>query len=161
MTIYERIDEILKERQLSRRALARLAGIKETTLAGLFARKPDVFPEKYIEAISNALNVSANYLQGFADTQDDGEKLDRLAKEIKTYQKALDEGTDKLKSSISKVIDNMDQLGVLLLSYFLGTYYESDKEEKQYFLTDEGINLIASFARKETIEAEKHHDTQE
>lgn len=155
MTIYDRIDKILKERQLSRRALARLAGIKETTLAGLFARKPDVFPKKYIEAISGALNVSEAYLEGFAETNEDGVKLDNLEKEIKTYKKAIDEETVGLRLSVSKVINNMDQIGVLLLSYLLDSYYEYIEDEKQYFLNYEGIKLLALYARKEASKAEE------
>jgi len=161
VTIYDRIDEILGERQLSRRALARLAGIKETTLAGLFARKPDVFPEKYIDAISNALNVSSSYLQGFADTPEAGEKLDILAREIQSYKAVVDEGTDKLRLFVNKVINNMDQLGVLLLSYLLDSYYEYDTKEKKYFLNDEGISTLAHFARKEKKEKEDGNDPQE
>lgn len=161
MTIYDRIDEILGERQLSRRALARLAGIKETTLAGLFARKPDVFPEKYIDAISNALNVSSSYLQGFADTPEAGERLDILARELQSYKAVVDEGTDKLRLFVNKVINNMDQLGVLLLYYLLDSYYEYDTKEKKYFLKDEGISTLAYFARKEKKEKEDGYDPQE
>lgn len=161
MTIYDRIDEILGERQLSRRALARLAGIKETTLAGLFARKPDVFPEKYIDAISNALNVSSSYLQGFADTPEAGERLDILARELQSYKAVVDEGTDKLRLFVNKVINNMDQLGVLLLYYLLDSYYEYDTKEKKYFLKDEGISTLAYFARKEKKEKEDGNDPQE
>ena len=161
MTIYDRIDEILRERQLSRRALARLAGIKETTLAGLFARKPDVFPEKYIDAISNALNVSSSYLQGFADTPEAGEKLDILAREIQSYKKAVDGEIDKLRPSVNKAINNMDQLGVLLLSYLLDSFYEYDNKEKEYYLNDKGISMLAHYARKEIKEKGDGNDPQE
>lgn len=162
MTPYERIDEILNSRQLSRRALARLAGIKETTLAGLFARKPEVFPDKYLDAISKALNVSKAYLQGFADTPNDGVMLDNLTKEIKTRKQALDNETEKMRLLLNSTIKSMDSLSVLLLSFFIDNYFEYVPGDKQYYLNDDGIALLATFARKEHMDIRgDEHDPQE
>lgn len=65
MTIYERIDQYRAEKKLSRRKLARLAGINENTFAAMFMRKPAQFPEKYLQAIAEVLGVSVYELKGF------------------------------------------------------------------------------------------------
>ena len=57
MTIYDRIDLLLKERRISRRRLARKIGVPESTLAAAFVRRPEHFPEKYIQAIAEALEM--------------------------------------------------------------------------------------------------------
>lgn len=64
MNVYENIDRILKEKRMSRRRLARLAGIKETTLAACFARRPEHFPLKYALAIADVLDVNVEELYG-------------------------------------------------------------------------------------------------
>lgn len=57
MSVYENIDRIIKEKRISRRKLARMAGINETTLASCFARRPEHFPSKYAVAIAKVLHV--------------------------------------------------------------------------------------------------------
>lgn len=69
MTIYDRIDMILKERKISRRKLARQTGIPESTLASAFVRRPEHFPTKYIQAIAAALDVSWQELVAGTDLQ--------------------------------------------------------------------------------------------
>ena len=64
MSVYDNIDMLIKERHLSRRKLARLAGIKETTLAACFSRKPEHFPSKYAFAIADVLNVDVSEIYG-------------------------------------------------------------------------------------------------
>lgn len=64
MTVYENIDKILRERHISRRKLADLAGINANTLAAVFMRKPDPFPEKYLIPIAEALEVPVYQLKG-------------------------------------------------------------------------------------------------
>ena len=66
MTIYEKIDKLLEEQHMSRRELARRAGIKETTLAAAFARRPEHFPLKFAKPISEVLGVSLDTLYGRA-----------------------------------------------------------------------------------------------
>jgi len=64
MSVYDNIDSILKEKRMSRRRLARLAGIKETTLQACFARRPEHFPLKYAMAIAEVLDVDIANLYG-------------------------------------------------------------------------------------------------
>jgi lambda repressor-like predicted transcriptional regulator len=66
MTVYENIDKHIKARGISRRELARRAGIKETTLAACFARRPEHFPLKYGRAIAEVLDVDLDELYGYA-----------------------------------------------------------------------------------------------
>lgn len=62
--VYDKIDEILKERKVSRRKLAMMAGININTMSALFARRPERIPDKYLEKIASALNVSIAELKG-------------------------------------------------------------------------------------------------
>ena len=57
MTIYDRIDKVLKEKGMSRRNLARLAGIPETTIASAFARRPERFPVQHLLKIATVLDT--------------------------------------------------------------------------------------------------------
>lgn len=65
MTVYEKIDNLLYQRGMSRRELARKAGIKETTLASVFARQPENFPIRYLKPIAEVLGVHWNDLAGY------------------------------------------------------------------------------------------------
>lgn len=62
--IYDLIDELLKERQWSRRKLARMAGINASTISMLFCRRPERIPDKYLEQIAAALGISSAKLKG-------------------------------------------------------------------------------------------------
>ena len=53
--ICDKIDELRKERGLSRREVARQAGINENTFACYFKRKYGNFPEKHIESVARVL----------------------------------------------------------------------------------------------------------
>lgn len=60
---YDKIDELLKERKMSRRKLAQKAGINVNTMSALFAKKPDVLPDKYLNPIAEVLEVSPTTLR--------------------------------------------------------------------------------------------------
>lgn len=62
--ICDKIDELRKERGLSRREVARQAGINENTFACYFKRKYGNFPEKHIESVARVLGVSPATLKG-------------------------------------------------------------------------------------------------
>ncbi len=61
MTIYDRIEQQLKSRNMSRRKLAMLAGIPPATLNTALARKAGLSPENIVK-IAQALDVDANVL---------------------------------------------------------------------------------------------------
>ena len=65
MSVYSNIDYILTEKKMSRRKLAQMANIKETTLAACFARRPEHFPLKYAKAISEVLGVGLDTIYGW------------------------------------------------------------------------------------------------
>ena len=71
MDIYERIDQILKEKRLSRRKLAALAGIPYPTLAASFKRKSKKPSFEFVAKIANALKTTMFELVGeeFWDTK--------------------------------------------------------------------------------------------
>lgn len=54
---------------MSRRKLARMADIPETTLASIFTRRPKQFPQKYLEKIADVLEVPLFYLQEEPNTE--------------------------------------------------------------------------------------------
>ena len=66
MTIYDRIDNELKRRNISRRRLAQLSGININTMSTLFARRPEPFPENHLVKIADALDMPVRELKGFS-----------------------------------------------------------------------------------------------
>lgn len=54
---YDRVDELLRERHMSRRALAIKAGLSFNTMSGRFRRRSKTIPVEDIEAIADALGV--------------------------------------------------------------------------------------------------------
>ncbi len=55
--VYDKIDELLKQKGLSRRKLAMQAGITTSNMSALFARRPVPLPDKYLNPIAAALGV--------------------------------------------------------------------------------------------------------
>ena len=54
---YERIDELLAERHMSRRQLALAAGLSVNNISGWFTRRTKKVPMKHIKAIADVLGV--------------------------------------------------------------------------------------------------------
>ena len=73
--VYDKIDELLRERGMSRRQLAKQAGITTSNMSALFMRKPVPLKEKYIRAIAEALDVDLSTFDN-----------DRLEQEYKTRE---------------------------------------------------------------------------
>lgn len=61
--VYDKIDELAKARNISRRRLAQLSGINTNTMSTLYKRRPVNFPDKYLIPIANALNVSPSEIR--------------------------------------------------------------------------------------------------
>lgn len=61
MDMYDRIEQILKERGLSRRQLAKIAGIPPTTLQSALERRKNLTVEMAI-SLATALNIDVNWL---------------------------------------------------------------------------------------------------
>ena len=59
--MYDRIEQILKERGLSRRQLAKIAGIPPTTLQSALERRKNLTVEMAI-SLATALNIDVNWL---------------------------------------------------------------------------------------------------
>lgn len=57
MDVYDKIDEVLKKKHMSRRKLAIEAGIPESSLAASFARRSRMSPEN-LQRISKVLDIS-------------------------------------------------------------------------------------------------------
>lgn len=55
--VYDKIDELLKQRCMSRRKLAMQAGISTSNMSALFSRRPVPMPDKYLNPIAVALGV--------------------------------------------------------------------------------------------------------
>ncbi len=58
MDMYDRIDELLKERNMSRRQLAIKAGVPTSTMSNLFARRSESPALNVVMKIAEVLNVS-------------------------------------------------------------------------------------------------------
>ena len=70
MDIYSRIDELLRERNLSRRQLAREIGIPPTSLQSAFTKKSKSLNLQSVKDIATALDVSIDYLIGNEDEEE-------------------------------------------------------------------------------------------
>lgn len=57
MDIYDKIDSILSEKNMSRRQLAILAGISENTISAAFRRRSKKFSTENVFKIAKALNI--------------------------------------------------------------------------------------------------------
>lgn len=55
--VYDKLDELLRQRGWSRRKLAMEAGINLNTMSALFARRPEPLPDKYLRPMAEALGV--------------------------------------------------------------------------------------------------------
>lgn len=69
MTIYDRVDQILESRRMSRRQLALLAGISENTISAAFRRKSKRVSLENIVRISRALDLSPKELCAGTDLE--------------------------------------------------------------------------------------------
>lgn len=105
MNIYDRIDEILKEKRMSRRQLAQLAGIPESSLAAAFARKSKMSMER-LAKIAHALHVSPEELNPAINVMDD------LKYDSERMQRHFDE-QEMHVFYLSQVCDELMQNGVL------------------------------------------------
>ena len=124
MTIYDNIDALLKEKHMSRRKLARLARINETTLAACFSRRPEHFPSKYAIAIARVLDVDVAALYG---TQ----SILLPVSEVMNAAKSLKEGTsEELRQRIDEIeqkeLDNWLQLEKAVNAYLRGENISAD-----------------------------------
>lgn len=86
MDIYDRIDDILKEKNLSRRKLAIMAGIPPTTLQSAFSRKTVNLPVDTIKRIADALGVPVSDLAGWSFFD---ELHPDMANEVNLYEQVV------------------------------------------------------------------------
>lgn len=157
MTVYERIDAILAERGISRRKLARMAGIKEATLGSIFAKRPEPFPRKYIASIASALNVSVSYLDGVVDNPKEGLELDNIAGEIRNTQIQLNESTNRLRSSMIDIINHTDILGISALIGLAASLLEYAEKDSMYYLSPRGLDWYGRFIALQRNDLKSHN----
>ena len=67
---FDRLNEILKEKHISRRKLAMAVGIPESTMSTAFSRQSGLSPEA-VKKIADFLGVSYEYLQGWNSIEDE------------------------------------------------------------------------------------------
>lgn len=120
MDSYKVISDILTVKRMSRRQLARLSGIPEGTLGGLFARKPVPLPLKYGIAICEALDISLTAIYDLpAHTE-----AEIVSPTMNRYRMSTDEQTTEtllesadlraaLLDSAYRKLDPEDQLSVV------------------------------------------------
>lgn len=64
---YELLDDILRDKGMSRRKLAQLAGISENTLSAAFRRRSKNFPIENVQKIASVLNIEWWKLMGWTE----------------------------------------------------------------------------------------------
>ena len=120
--ICDKIDELREERGLSRREIARRAGINENTFGSYFKRKRGNFPEEQIEAVARVLGVSPATLKGAnlrvlemspAATEEDKNRitidLQRTTEHIKKMGAEKMREPDLISSIIESIYSDGDQ----------------------------------------------------
>lgn len=143
--IYENIDRLLKERHMSRRKLARLAGIKETTLASAFVQRPEHFPRERAERIAEVLHVSVKDLYGSHRDTELQKMIEVLGSE------------DILQVLRAKLVENFNQLNFTGQMTLLQISSEM-REIRTYSTTEEGTMVWKITRADGTTEA---HSTDE
>lgn len=74
--VYEVIDALRKQRNLTGKKLAEMAGMPTTTLATIMGRKPAAIPKKYLVALAEALGVRWHELLNVSENEyPDGVKI--------------------------------------------------------------------------------------
>ena len=120
MTVYERIDRLLRERGMSRRKLAHQAGINETTLASIFARRPKEFPYKNLLKVSMALGVSCEWLEN--GSEDEGRT------EQSFEAKMIESNKLQIIEMISVLAKRISYKKVIEILRIANEFYEQEEE---------------------------------
>jgi len=107
---FDRLDAILKERKISRRKLALLAGINENTMSTAFRRKSGLNSEAEF-AIAEALNLSPLYLMGLDNKRTSFEQHMTNPFDSAPVQYALENSVAIAISSVLVSLKNLNSLG--------------------------------------------------
>lgn len=116
--ICDKIDELRAERGLSRREIARRAGINENTFASYFKRKRGSFPEEQIEAVARVLEVPTPALKGanlrvLGSSDNDAVALNtaKMVLHLDKLNKKETQKTARLLSDVQSILspENTDQ----------------------------------------------------
>lgn len=103
MNLIDRINQILKEKNISKADLYRMTGLKKSTLYNVFDKKtnPDKIKLDTIKAIASALNVTVDYLMfGKTDTAINAQ----IPLILINYELLTDEGKKKADDYISDLL---------------------------------------------------------
>lgn len=98
MDMYDRIDELLKEKNISRRKLAIMAGVPPTTLQSAFSRKTVNLSHDTIKKIADALGVPVADLAGWS-------YFDELYPGMADEVKLLEQISSRYGSEAPKLLD--------------------------------------------------------
>lgn len=112
MDMYDRIDELLKEKNISRRKLAIMAGVPPTTLQSAFSRKTVNLSHDTIKKIADALGVPVADLAGWSypynvDQEALNEMMQRLMESVKIIIEEISRMMDNLLDALN---DSKDEI---------------------------------------------------
>lgn len=113
--VYDKIDELAKARNISRRRLAQLSGININTMSTLYKRRPVNFPDKYLIPIAAVLDVSpseirnANNLHLFPNTAEPPH-TDADAAQVVDFANLAPGQTENQRATVGQVLSMIETL---------------------------------------------------
>lgn len=113
--VYDKIDELAKARNISRRRLAQLSGININTMSTLYKRRPVNFPDKYLFPIAAVLDVSpseirnANNLRLFPKTAE-LPRADADAAQVVDFADLAPVQTENQRATVGQVLSMIETL---------------------------------------------------
>ena len=120
MDVYDKIDKLLKEHKMSRRKLAAIIGIPQSTLTSAFKSRSNTFSVEQLTGIAEAFDMPVHYF--LFDDPEVIAKMDKgmdAAGEIdeKNLSKALSELSIRQRQNLNRVLadvlENVNDLGEL------------------------------------------------
>lgn len=128
MDVYDRIDQLLKEKGVSRRKAAQMAGIPPTTLSGALYRKSGLSAAA-VAALAQTLGVDTDYLlngnepkKGYSGTlnlegltdEEIKEQGEKFVASTKRFYKTMDDTTKTLR----RYHEVFEKYGITMEDYF-------------------------------------------
>lgn len=113
--VYDKIDELAKARNISRRRLAQLSGININTMSTLYKRRPVNFPDKYLIPIAAVLDVSpseirnANNLRLFPNAAEPPH-TDADAAQVVDFANLAPVQTENQRATVGQVLSMIETL---------------------------------------------------
>lgn len=106
-TVRERIQDLLKERNITQAALAKHIGCSESTLSRFLRGDTEKLGDEAIISAAQFLNISTDFLLGLTDRPDTPQLIEDKNLSAEFVAKILSNKTDSLSASYDQMIHRM------------------------------------------------------